>query len=405
MRHFILCLLLLGGYGIQNLSAQQCQNHTTGNIPIPDLGNQWFHGMSGGLYGQGNNLMPAFHQQAGIALAQTILPLNNNGQPSAQGKIGFISMGMSNANMFFAGLRDSTFLFAQRNPTMTMVNGASGGYDIMAMLDTTSQYWPLLQQKLQQSGLHPLQVQVIWFMQARHISGLNPNEGLSHIDSMENRFLQSIYLFKQRFPNLKQVFCSGRDYGGYSNPGSGNPEPFAYYTNWAFRRLIDRQLSGDPALAFNHAQSPAVWLAWADHVWADGENPRQDGFVWLCPEDVQTDGVHPSPSGKAKVAHRLFQFFKTDTTTTWYRQTPALAFQNLTEKEKVSILYHPTEQTLQLLLHQGTLLHFELRNFLGQKVLHTQEHMASVQHLLPGMYLIFIQSSQGNLCIKWMKTA
>jgi len=202
-------------------SAQQCQNDSTGLTPITDLGVGVFNGMQGGLYGNGQNSMPQNHLNAGIQIASQVLPLNAQGNYSINGKIGFISMGMSNANMFFAGLRDSANSYPYLNDKLTMVNGATGGYDIDAILDTTSQYWNTLNQKLSFAGLSNNQVQVIWFMQAKHISGIPENEGIAHIEILESKFLQAFLYFKQRFPNLKQIYCSGRDYGGYSNPGSG----------------------------------------------------------------------------------------------------------------------------------------------------------------------------------------
>jgi hypothetical protein len=230
--------------------AQQCQNHTTGLVPITDLGMNLFNGMQGGLYGGGSNAMPQAHLDPGILLASQVRPLDANGNPSPAGRIGFISMGMSNANMFFAGLRDSSAAYADLNAAITMVNGATGGYDIDAMLDTTSQYWTAFNQKMAFSGLTDRQVQVIWFMQAKHISGMPANEGIAHIAIMEAKFLQAFQYFRRRFPNLKQIYSSGRDYGGYSLPGRGNPEPYSYYTNWAFRKLVERQLDGDPELRY-----------------------------------------------------------------------------------------------------------------------------------------------------------
>jgi hypothetical protein len=299
--------------------SQQCQNDSTGMIPISDLGSGVFNGMMGGLYGNGDNQMPLNHLQAGIQLASTVVPLDNAGNFNANGKVGFISMGMSNANIFFAGLRDSSIAYSMLNPRLVMVNGATGGKDIDNLLDTNDTYWTSVNQKMAQAQLTNAQVQVIWFQQAKHISGIPPGEGLAHIDTMERKFLKAFQYFKTRYPNLKQIFCSGRDYGGYSNPGLGNPEPYAYYTGWSFRKLVERQIQGDTSLSFIGSQPKTAWLAWSGYMWADGINLRNDGFNWLCPQDVQSDGVHPNAAGKAKVASILFNFFKSDTTTFWYR--------------------------------------------------------------------------------------
>jgi PKD repeat protein len=60
------------------------------------------------------------------------------------------------------------------------------------------------------------------------------------------------------------------------------------------------------------------WLAWGPYLWADGTNPRSDGFTWPC-SDLQADFTHPSPDGRNKVGTELLAFFKTDATSVpWF---------------------------------------------------------------------------------------
>lgn len=301
-----------------NAVAQQCQNDSTGLVPITEL-TMPFNGMAGGLYGNYQNTMPEAHLQQGVILASQILPLDSLGNYDPDGKIGFISMGMSNCNLFFAAFRNSAQTYPMFNEKLTLVNGATGGADIDVMLNPSSNYWITVDQKMAQSELKNNQVQVIWLLQAKHISGIPPGQGIAHIDTMERKFLTAFQYFKQRYPNLKQIFSSGRDYGGYSNPGSGNPEPYAYYTGWSFRKLVERQINGDTSLSYSGSQPKTAWLAWADYIWADGKNTRSDGFNWLCPQDVQPDGVHPSGAGQTKVTNLLMNFFTTDPATSWFR--------------------------------------------------------------------------------------
>jgi hypothetical protein len=57
---------------------------------------------------------------------------------------------------------------------------------------------------------------------------------------------------------------------------------------------------------------------WAAYLWADGINPREDGFVWL-PEDLVSDCTHPSEAGRLKAARLLLQFFTSDPAATpWF---------------------------------------------------------------------------------------
>ena len=48
-------------------------------------------------------------------------------------------------------------------------------------------------------------------------------------------------------------------------------------------------------------------------MWADGVKGRKDGLKWVR-EDFGVDGMHPSNSGREKVARMLLQFLKTDPT-------------------------------------------------------------------------------------------
>lgn len=396
----ILLLILWVIVGVQ-AKGQQCQNLPTGFIPITDLGTDVFHGMQGGLYGKGQNNMPGEHLQAGLLMSHQVLPRNAQGADDPDGKIGFISMGMSNANQFFSALSEKIHLYSLRNPHLVVVNAATGGYDIDAMLNPGSDYWKTVEQKLAQAGLSNQQVQVIWFMQAKHITGIPPGEGLEHIQIMEEKFLAAFRLLKERYPNLKQIFCSGRDYGGYSNPGRGNPEPYAYYTNWAFRKLIDRQLEGDAELAFAGDDSPIPWIAWANNVWADGVLARSDGFNWLCPQDVQDDGVHPSQAGQQKVANMLFEFFLSDPTTSWFRQ-PATATA-LTSANSIRLFPNPvgTKLFIQNADHAGTV--FQIRDLLGKTLIVGQNPEIDVSELPPGIYLVTIFNAKGSKTLRFVK--
>lgn len=386
---------------LQDVHGQQCQNNATGLVPITDMGESWFSGLSGGLYGNGLNGMPQSHLDDGIAIASQVIPLDAQGNASPVGRIGFISMGMSNGNMFFAGLRDSALAFPYLNSSLTLVNGATGGYDIDAMLDNTSQYWTILDQKLSFAGITNSQVQVIWFMQAKHISGIPPNEGIEHIDITESKFLQAFQYFRLRFPNLRQIFCSGRDYGGYNVPGSGNPEPYAYYTNWAFRKLVERQMSGDPELSYSGPDPKTAWLAWANYVWADGETFRSDGFNWRCPEDVQADGVHPSEAGKGKVASLLFQFFKSDTTSYWFRDQPISSL--MAERDDVEdiILYpNPANGEVRVVANGSWLEKLELTDLRGRKLMEASGPAIDVSTFPRGIYLLRVCLSDRIRVIK-----
>jgi hypothetical protein len=120
-------------------------------------------------------------------------------------------------------------------------------------------------------------------------------------------------LLKSKFPNLKLVYLTSRIYAGYANSNL-NPEPFAWFTGWTVKRLIEDQLNGDAALNYAGSSPSAAWLAWGPYLWAQGATPRSDGLTWI-PSDFQSDGTHPSNAGRQKVAQKLLEFFSTDATT------------------------------------------------------------------------------------------
>jgi hypothetical protein len=112
---------------------------------------------------------------------------------------------------------------------------------------------------------------------------------------------------KAKFPNLHIAYLGSRTYGGYA-VGGLNPEPYAYESAFAARWLIQRQVQGDPELALT--KSPL--LVWGPYLWANGEKGRKlDALVWMR-EDFGADGVHPSDSGRQKVAELLLSFFTQD---------------------------------------------------------------------------------------------
>jgi len=58
----------------------------------------------------------------------------------------------------------------------------------------------------------------------------------------------------------------------------------------------------------------APWLSWGPYLWANGTKKNADGLMYEQ-SDFGPDGTHPTRSGQRKVAGKLLEFFKSDTTT------------------------------------------------------------------------------------------
>ena len=173
--------------------------------------------------------------------------------------------------------------------------------------------------RIQNADVTPEQVQLAWIKLA------NPRptgELQQHGRQLEADTLAVIQNARQRFPNLRVVYLGSRIYGAYTR-GNLSPEPYAYESAFAARWLIQDQIAGNPELNFDPAVGDvkAALLLWGPYFWADGISPRQaDQLVWDR-EDFADDGVHPSPSGRRKVAEMLLDFFKTDPLArSWFRE-------------------------------------------------------------------------------------
>lgn len=298
--------------------------------PLTDLGNNEYvrmdgqiTGFSGGLYPDGRNLRPPEHEAAGQAIAVTIIPLNEAGEPDSHGRIGFISVGMSNTASEFQHFMNTIHLHPQVNPQVKAVNGAQGGRTADRWAATETDVWLNLDTALQRANTTPEQVQVAWIKLTLTGGGDFPEKA----ELLQANLTTIVQELKVRFPNLKMAYLSSRT-RSYLYERGLSPEPAAFETGFAVKWLIEQQINGDPALNFDPAKGEvlAPYLSWGPYLWIDGENARGDGRVWLS-TDLAEDCTHPSRSGNEKVADMLLEFFLTDSTTGWFRtaNVPVLA--------------------------------------------------------------------------------
>lgn len=300
---------------------------TSDMIPLIDMGAQTYKGFTGGLYPNASNDMPAVHYQAGIDFANSIEPLDTNGNPSPNGKYVMVSLGMSNTTQEFCSKQgdspcDSWTFMGQaladpelNTTSLVIVNGAKGGQSAKDWVDPNDDnYDRVVSEHLTPQGLSENQVQIAWVK----VANPGPSSSLPNQDAdayiLESQIAEIVRALRVRYPNLKQVFLSSRIYAGYAATVL-NPEPYAYESGFSVKFLIEAQIDqmdgngiDDVAGDMNYSGS-AAWVAWGAYFWADGMNPRSDGLIWE-PQDLEGDGTHPSMFGEEKVGTMLLDFFK-----------------------------------------------------------------------------------------------
>lgn len=312
-----------------------------------------YKGEDGGLYGSGKNEPPEAHREAHVKESHKIRPLDPNGAPSDDGKIGLITIGFSNTNMESEDFKRTADADPKKSSKVVIVNGSIGGrsavmwaldgaellpkaeqerldkqMDLLGMpkskrksaIDTPKDTWPTLANRIEAAGLSAKQVQACWL---KHVEA-NPKplgEFPAHARALQADISSILNIAKQHYPNLHVVYFSSRTFGGWSGRASGSPEPYAYESGFGTRWVVQSQIKGDAQLNYDPARgevkSPLV--LWGPYLWAQGDTPREvDGMTWTQ-NDVQPDRLHPSPAGSKKTTALLLNFFKTNEgTSRWF---------------------------------------------------------------------------------------
>ena len=295
---------------------------TTPMIPLTDLGTGTYLGAEGGLYLNGSNVMPSGHDADGVSLAQSIQPLDANGNPDPSGKYALISMGMSIAFDTYQKFMQNAGADPSVNPNLVFVPGAQPRLGAVEWANLKSPAWvDTFNYFLPQSGVTAKQVVAAWVESV----DANPHGSFpGDMTTLQSEFETAAQLLHTEFPNLKLAFFSSREYAAYENglAHPGDKEPYAYETAFAVRGVIEDQLNGVAAMNYNPANGPVVapWVAWGPYIWANGLIAREDGLVWPC-YYFETDGQHPSPTtgGSLQDANMLLNFMKTDDATApWF---------------------------------------------------------------------------------------
>lgn len=308
----------------------------TGEPPVNDLfpthplsdGSRWTYlGFAGGQYPDGS-AMPSAHRAAGLSRAQSIRPLDGNGQPSPSGKIVMVSIGMSNTTQEFCNPSQNgqcgSGTFVQQaladpdvqKASLVLVDGAAGGQTADTWdSPSDANYDRVRDTRLPLWGVTERQVQVAWVK----VANAQPQSALpaSSADAynLQAQIGSIARALKVRYPNIKLMFLSNRTYGGYATT-TLNPEPYAYESGFGVKWVIAgqiAQMSGgavDSRAGDLNYNTVAPWMAWGPDLWANGTVSRPDGLFWVRTDFRDTDGTHPSSTGVQKVGRLLLDFFK-----------------------------------------------------------------------------------------------
>ena len=313
-------------------------------IPITDLVRNiivtdTYLGFEGGLY-FGSNKVPASHATFGAQTARRIQPLDTSGAASPNGAIVLMSISMSNASLEWCHIQSTgapndlpclpaSFMGqAAADPSLNndlvIVNGARGGQDLDKWdSPEDEEYDRIANEVLPAFGLTEAQVQIVWVKAALHIRPGDPSLPDADADAylLEATIGDVVRALRIRYQSLRQIIFTSRIYGGYADPNSANPEPWAYETGfgtkWAIEAQITQRATGvvDQETG-NLAGTP--FMAWGPYLWSYGDRPREDGLIWT-PDLFGNDGLHPNRNGVRIVADYLLDFFKTATfTRCWF---------------------------------------------------------------------------------------
>jgi hypothetical protein len=294
-------------------------------VDLPDLGTGSYMGTEGGLYPGGSNVRPPVHEADGLALANSIVPLDGNGNYDPNGKYVLLSIGVSISRTLFTQYQLTEQVDPTLNPSLVIVNGAIDGTDSPNYANFNDGSWQtILNFYLPYQNVTANQVVAVWLNDPHsQPTGTYPADMAEQISDVIAA-LENMQIY---FPNLKLAYLESMHYGGYAtNNPEILPEPYAYETGFATQTVIADQINGDADLNYNPNNGPVVapWLSWGTYDWANGMLANGDalaasaGLEWSC-SDLGPDGVHASTVGKYKDAALLTTFMKSDETVEpWY---------------------------------------------------------------------------------------
>ena len=184
-------------------------------VALTDLGFGSYLGSEGGLYPDGSNTRPLESDAAGLAIANSIQPLDANGNPDPNGKYGLISIGESNTSNTYAQFTINANADPSKNSHLVIVKGAQPTAPAAKFADPNDGVWnAIFQFFLPQAGLTANQVVAAWVQAVNAFpTGKFPADMMQEQSQLES-IAQNLHT---KFPNLKLAYFTSKFYDGYDN--------------------------------------------------------------------------------------------------------------------------------------------------------------------------------------------
>jgi hypothetical protein len=253
----------------------------------------------------------AAHEVAGLVAAQAIVPLDASGLPDPTGRIGMVTIGMSNAAMIYNKWSQVMLTVGggdkDRHPAFRIIKAALSGKTAESWSVQTNNVWATAKTRTIQAGLTIPQVQAAAVMMTQKYPRVVYSGSTGHpMTEAQVRAVIDNLVF--HFPNVRVVYLSGLNYTGYSDDPALSfsdreraPEPYVHNDSILLASLVTS--GGFP-----------VWVDFTD-LWADGVTPNPlTGLSYAC-GDVAVDGVHPSKTGGQKLGYFLRDRWEVDPVT------------------------------------------------------------------------------------------
>lgn len=263
MRKVNLLLIMITIFVFSTLAVQSAAavDYTTA-VPLPELGTDTYFGEQGGLYPGSNE--PTGDYLTELTAVSDVL-VNDN-------QVVALSLGMSamqNMSSGFAGC------CAQR---VTFVNGAIGSKQ-QQWEDPNHTVWDRGTQMLAGQGLTAVDVDVVLYHNT--IGGLS-GEFVPAATQLKDSLAITMDIIQDKYPNAQMILLTSRYHANYAPAGSKSPEPYAYYSGFSVKWLIEDRI--------NCTADCGVPLAWFAYLW--DESWPQSWYV--------SDGIHLSNAGKTQ---------------------------------------------------------------------------------------------------------